>query len=121
MHRVERVNVGLMLSNMGYTSPDIFAQASSRWEKRQARALERAKIRMMKEKRAGNAQSYWEGIWGGESRGTYRSTEDEEGRERASKAAAAARRWREYSRKGADRRPTCSLPENKQQKEVQNV
>jgi len=46
-------------------------------------------------------------------------------RERASRAAAAARKWREYSRKGVDRRPTCSLPEKKssaeEQKEVQTV
>lgn len=32
-------------------------------------------------------------------------------KERAARAAAAARRWREYSRKGADKPPTFKLPE----------
>lgn len=36
---------------------------------------------------------------------------EEETKERAKKAAAAARRWREYSRSGADRPPTFKLPE----------
>jgi hypothetical protein len=36
---------------------------------------------------------------------------EEEGTERAKRAAAAARRWREYSRKGADRPPEYKLPE----------
>lgn len=124
MRRMERVNVGLMLSNMGGPTPDVFARASYRWEKRQARVLERARMKMMKEKRAGKAPSYWDGIWGGDSQATYQST-DNNARERASRAAAAARKWREYSRKGVDRRPTCSLPESKSaeedQKEMQNV
>lgn len=38
MRRVERVNVGLMLANMGSAVPDVFSQASIRWEKRQRRA-----------------------------------------------------------------------------------
>lgn len=40
-------------------------------------------------------------------------------KERAKRAAAAARRWREYSRKGADKPPTFKLPEaisNKKEK-----
>lgn len=32
-------------------------------------------------------------------------------KERARRAAAAARRWREYSRKGVDKPPTFKLPE----------
>lgn len=36
---------------------------------------------------------------------------DEEATERAKRAATAARRWREYSRKGADRPPRYKLPE----------
>lgn len=36
---------------------------------------------------------------------------DEEVEERAKRAAAAARRWREYSRRGADKPPTFKLPE----------
>lgn len=36
---------------------------------------------------------------------------DEEVKERAKRAAAAARRWREYSRRGADKPSTLKLPE----------
>lgn len=36
---------------------------------------------------------------------------EEDTKERVKRAAAAARRWREYSRKGADRPPTFKLPE----------
>lgn len=36
---------------------------------------------------------------------------EEEIKERARRAAAAARRWREYSRKGVDKPPTFKLPE----------
>jgi hypothetical protein len=36
---------------------------------------------------------------------------EEDAKERAKRAAAAARRWREYSRKGADRPPNFKLPE----------
>jgi len=36
---------------------------------------------------------------------------EEEAKERAKRAAAAARRWREYSRRGTDRPPTIKLPE----------
>lgn len=125
MRRVERVNVGLMLANMGRAIPDVFSEASARWERRQRRAQEHARIRMRKQKRGGEAQSYWEGVWGGDNRGTNPSSEIYSARERASRAAAAARKWREYSRKGVDRRPTCSLPEKKssaeEQKEVQTV
>jgi hypothetical protein len=34
-----------------------------------------------------------------------------EAKERAKRAAAAARRWREYSRKGTDKYPAFKLPE----------
>jgi hypothetical protein len=36
---------------------------------------------------------------------------EEETKERARRAAAAARRWREYSRKGVDKPPAYKLPE----------
>ena len=36
---------------------------------------------------------------------------EEEVEERAKRAAAAARRWREYSRRGVDKPPTFKLPE----------
>lgn len=36
---------------------------------------------------------------------------DEEVKDGAKRAAAAARRWREYSRKGADKPATFKLPE----------
>ncbi|CAD5166778.1 unnamed protein product [Musa acuminata subsp. malaccensis] len=107
MRRVERVNVGLMLSGMGSSSLDVFRMACSRWEKRQAKVLERAKIRMMKQKDSDKSGS-WSNIWGAPK--NYETTE-EEVKERAKRAAAAARRWREYSRRGADRPPTNKLPE----------
>ncbi|CAL9085884.1 unnamed protein product [Musa acuminata var. zebrina] len=105
MRRVERVNVGLMLSGMGSSSLDVFRMACSRWEKRQAKVLERAKIRMMKQKDSDKSGS-WSNIWGAPK--NYETTEV---KERAKRAAAAARRWREYSRRGADRPPTNKLPE----------
>lgn len=42
---------------------------------------------------------------------------EEEVKERAKRAAAAARRWREYSRTGADKPPTFKLPEAVSDKE----
>ncbi|XP_074592750.1 chaperone protein dnaJ C76, chloroplastic-like [Curcuma longa] len=109
MRRVERVNVGLMLAGMGGSSMDVFRMACSRWEKRQAKVLEKAKIRMMKQKdsdkKSGFTSGFWSNIWG-----SPKNTE-EEVKARAKSAAAAARRWREYSRKGADRPPTFKLPE----------
>lgn len=106
MRRVERVNVGVMLAGMGGSS-DVFRMASSRWEKRQSKVLEKARIRMMKQKGSNNSET-WTDLWG--SPKDYQNTE-EETRERAKKSAAAARRWREYSRRGADRPPTLKLPE----------
>ncbi|WOL14667.1 hypothetical protein Cni_G23448 [Canna indica] len=108
MRRVERVNVGLMLAGMGSSPIDVFRMANSRWEKRQAKVLQRAKIRMVKKKDSDKSTGSWSNIWGAQK--NYESTE-EEVKERAKKAAAAARRWREYSRKGADRPPTYKLPE----------
>ncbi|CAO2814574.1 unnamed protein product [Amaranthus hypochondriacus] len=107
MRRVERVNVALMLAGMGASS-DVFRMASSRWEKRQSKILEKAKARMMKQKGTNAADSYWDNLWGNpkESQPT-----EEEVKERANRAAAAARRWREYSRKGADKPPMYKLPE----------
>ncbi|KAL9244443.1 hypothetical protein vseg_018218 [Gypsophila vaccaria] len=106
MRRVERVNVALMLTGMG-ASADVFRMASSRWEKRQSKVLEQARIRMMKQKGSGSPDSYWSDLWGKTKE--YQSTE-EEVKERANRAAAAARRWREYSRRGADKVPTYKLP-----------
>ncbi|KAL5707461.1 hypothetical protein ACHQM5_018361 [Ranunculus cassubicifolius] len=108
MRRVERVNVALMLAGMG-TSADVFRMASSRWEKRQSKVLETARVRMMKQKGSNKPGSNWRDLWG--SAKDYENT-DEEKKERAKRAAAAARRWREYSRKGTDRPPVFKLPES---------
>ncbi|MED6224709.1 hypothetical protein PIB30_086632 [Stylosanthes scabra] len=108
MRRIERVNVALMLSGMGTASFDVFRMASSRWEKRQSKVLELARMRMMKQQRSDRTDSYWDNLWGNPK--DYESSE-EEVKERAKRAAAAARRWREYSRKGADKPPTFKLPE----------
>jgi ferredoxin len=113
MRRVERINVGLMLSGMGASS-DVFRMASSRWERRQTKVLEQAKIRMMNWKDSDKTDSYWSNLWGKPK--DYRSSE-EEIEERAKRAAAAARRWREYSRKGVDKPPTFKLPEAVSNKE----
>ncbi|XP_061364495.1 chaperone protein dnaJ C76, chloroplastic-like [Gastrolobium bilobum] len=108
MRRLERVNVAFMLSGMGSGSSDVFRMASSRWEKRQAKVLEQAKFRMMKQKGSDKTDSYWDNVWG--KTREYQSSE-EEVKERAKRAAAAARRWREYSRRGVDKPPTFKLPE----------
>lgn len=42
---------------------------------------------------------------------------EEEVKERAKRAAAASRRWREYSRKGVDKPSTFKLPEAMSNKE----
>lgn len=112
MRRVERVNVAMMLSGMGSGSADVFRMASSRWEKRQARVLEQAKIRMMNwEKDSDRTVSYWSNIWGKPKDNRNSVAAEEEVKERSKRAAAAARRWREYSRRGADQPPTFTLPE----------
>ncbi|BAT92375.1 uncharacterized protein HKW66_Vig0219720 [Vigna angularis] len=114
MRRVERVNVALMLSGMGTASIDVFRMASSRWEKRQSKVLEKAKFRMMKQEGSDKKSSYWDNLWGKQKE--YQSS-DEEVEERARRAASAARRWREYSRKGVDNPPTFKLPEANPAKE----
>lgn len=106
MRRVERVNVGLMLAGMGGSS-DVFRMASTRWEKRQSKVLEKARMQMVKRKDSDNGGS-WSDVWGNPK--DYQNTE-EEAKERAKRAAAAARRWREYSRRGTDRPPTFKLPD----------
>ncbi|OMO83870.1 3Fe-4S ferredoxin [Corchorus capsularis] len=108
MRRVERVNVAFMLSGMGSASSDVFRMATSRWEKRQAKVLQQAKIKMTQEKGSGKTDSYWSNLWGKPKE--YKKSE-EEVKERARRAAAAARRWREYSRRGVDKPPTFKLPE----------
>ncbi|KAJ8484521.1 hypothetical protein OPV22_017006 [Ensete ventricosum] len=114
MRRVERVNVGLMLAGMGSSSTDVFRMASTRWDKRQAKVLEKAKIRVTKQ-RDNDKNGSWSNIWGVPK--NYASTEEEAVKERAKRAAAAARRWREYSRRGVDRPPTYKLPETISNKE----
>ncbi|XP_024357455.2 chaperone protein dnaJ C76, chloroplastic [Physcomitrium patens] len=109
MRRVERVNVGMMLSGMGYQSPDVFAQASWRWEKRQAKAMEQARIRMMKEKGKDAFGAWWQG-WSNPGGDEDFRPDDMGARKRAAKTAAASRRWREYSRQNAGRRSVFSLP-----------
>uniref|UniRef100_A0A9I9EEI0 Uncharacterized protein n=1 Tax=Cucumis melo TaxID=3656 RepID=A0A9I9EEI0_CUCME len=65
MHRVERVNVAFMLSGMESSAVDVFRLANSRWEKRQAKVLEKAKVRMMKKKKNFDTDdSYWSSLWG---------------------------------------------------------
>ncbi|KAK9284631.1 hypothetical protein L1049_023807 [Liquidambar formosana] len=108
MRRMERVNVALMLSGMGSASADVFRMASSRWEKRQSKVLEQAKVRMMKQKGSGKSESFWNNVWG---KPKEAQNTEEEVKERSKRAAAAARRWREYSRRGADKPPTYKLPE----------
>ncbi|XP_024364480.1 uncharacterized protein [Physcomitrium patens] len=109
MRRIERVNVGMMLAGMGSQSPDVFAQASWRWEKRQAKALERARIRMMKENGKDAPGAWWQGWTNPGGDGDFKP-DDMGARERAAKTAAASRRWREYSRQNAGRRSVYSLP-----------
>ncbi|KAI4341130.1 hypothetical protein MLD38_025891 [Melastoma candidum] len=109
MRRVERVNVAFMLSGMGSGGVDVFKMASTRWEKRQAKVLGEAKIRMMKQKGSDDKSNiFWNNLWG---QSKDRRNSDEEAKERARRAAAAARRWREYSRRGVDKPPTFKLPE----------
>ncbi|CAA3026609.1 3Fe-4S ferredoxin [Olea europaea subsp. europaea] len=114
MRRVERVNVALMLSGMGSSGVDVFRMASSRWEKRQLKVLEQAKMRMTKQKDSDITRSYWNNLW---DKPKAREKSEEEVKERARRAAAASRRWREYSRRGADKPPTYKLPETVSNKE----
>ncbi|XP_071702706.1 uncharacterized protein [Rutidosis leptorrhynchoides] len=110
MRRVERVNVALMLAGMG-ASADVFRMANTRWEKRQNKVLEQARMRMMKSKDSNaKADSYWNNPWGSGKKPQNTGTE-EEVKARASRAAAAARRWREYSRRGVDKPATYKLPD----------
>ncbi|KAK8938488.1 Chaperone protein dnaJ 13 [Platanthera zijinensis] len=107
MRRIERVNVGLMLSGMGGASTDVFAMARRRWERRQENVLQKAKLWMMKQ-RGSDRSGSWSNLW----RNLYGYENTEEMKEVAKKAAAAAaRRWREYSKRGADQPLTFKLPE----------
>ncbi|XP_023530003.1 chaperone protein dnaJ C76, chloroplastic-like [Cucurbita pepo subsp. pepo] len=111
MRRVERVNVAFMLSGMGSSAVDVFRLASTRWEKRQSKVMEQAKVRMTKKKGSESNDSYWTNLWGSPKDQTNPANE-EDSKERAKRAAAAARRWREYSRRGVDKPPTFKLPES---------
>ncbi|XP_038994323.1 uncharacterized protein LOC120118335 [Hibiscus syriacus] len=104
MRRVERVYVALMLSGMG-SSSDVFRMASSRWEKRRAKVLEQAKVRMMQQKDGGKTDSYWTNLWGKPKE--YNKSEEEV----KEKARRAAGRWREHSKRGVDKAPSIKLPE----------
>ncbi|RDX79826.1 Chaperone protein dnaJ C76, chloroplastic [Mucuna pruriens] len=95
MRRVERVNVAIMLSGMGSASTDVFR-------------MEQAKLKMLKQKGSDKTDLFWNNLWGKPK--DFQSSE-EEIKERAKRAAAAARRWREYSRRGVDKPPTFKLPE----------
>eukprot|EP00271_Cylindrocystis_brebissonii_P018596 TRINITY_DN5351_c0_g2_i1.p1 TRINITY_DN5351_c0_g2~~TRINITY_DN5351_c0_g2_i1.p1 ORF type:complete len:396 (+),score=60.88 TRINITY_DN5351_c0_g2_i1:309-1496(+) len=118
MRRMERVSVGTMLAGMGSKGADVFGQAQWRWRKRQAKAQETTRVRMAKEK-GKDANSQWAGFWtpaadtfvgedgSGEAAGADASRVYNA--EKMARAAAAARRWREYSRSGADRRPKRAL------------
>ncbi|KAL5055114.1 hypothetical protein RYX36_035796 [Vicia faba] len=108
MRRIERVNVALMVSGMGSALSDVFRMANTRWEKRQLNFLAQARMRMMKQKGYDKTNSYWDNLRGKPR--DYESSE-EEVKERAKRAAAAARKWREYSRKGVSKSPTVKLPE----------
>lgn len=123
MRRMERVSVGSMLAGMGGAKGgDVFGQARVRWEKRQAAVLEATRLRMARE-HGKKATSQWGGFWAPAS--SEAPPEEEKGKgsantarqagrmynaEKMGKAAAAARRWREYSRSGVDRRPKRVLP-----------
>ncbi|KAG0459570.1 hypothetical protein HPP92_022698 [Vanilla planifolia] len=106
MRRVERVNVGLMLSGMGRASTDVFAMACKGGKSVKQKSWKRL-LRMMKQN-GSNISWSWSNLSGNPRR--YENSE-EEVKERAKKAAAASRRWREYSRKGTDRPPNFKLPE----------
>ncbi|KAI8007098.1 hypothetical protein LOK49_LG07G00682 [Camellia lanceoleosa] len=56
--------VALMLSRLGSSSVDVFRMATSQWEKRQAKILEKAKMWMMKQKGYDQTESYWSNLWG---------------------------------------------------------
>lgn len=94
---------------------------------------------MAKQQGSDKAPSFWNNVWsdpkGNENTGKFKFISlikgsgkegvsitvllnflfgrviDVDVKERAARAAAAARRWREYSRKGVDKRPTYKLPE----------
>lgn len=100
-----------------------------------------ARSRMMKRKSTDETPSYWDNLWGQQNdykkSGKINSLKlflwiiiitifvikeakdlismsvtEEEVQERAQRAAAAARRWREYSRRGVDKRPSFKLPDS---------
>ncbi|GBG72636.1 hypothetical protein CBR_g12210 [Chara braunii] len=118
MRRMERVNVGLMLAGQGRSGADVFQSAATKWDKRQARALERAAREAAKAKAKSKGEkkrSWWEFTTTVEEedggRAAYESKEKRKtAMERAVAAAEAARRWREYSRAGLDRRTRRALP-----------
>lgn len=124
MRRMERVNVAMMLAGMGPKGMDVFAQASHRWEKRQLQSLARARAKMAKEARKGATKKggMWGSFWSAPAGEDVGEESEESGAAatgsagkgpsrdaRMAQAAAAARRWREYSRSGVDRRATRAL------------
>lgn len=121
MRRVERVSVGTMAAGMGRKGVDVFSQAQWRWDKRQRQALERQRMRMQQRGYQSDTSpnsygsSTWSSFW---TPGKDAESEDEgeatretsnvssRRREKMAQAAAAARKWREYSRRGVDRKAT---------------
>eukprot|EP00898_Chlorokybus_atmophyticus_P007496 jgi/Chlat1/7748/Chrsp66S07214 len=65
MRRVERVNVGAMMSGMGLNGADVFSMAQDRWHKRQVDAFRR--VEMEAAKKAKKAGTWWQWGWGVES------------------------------------------------------
>lgn len=137
MRRMERVNVAMMLAGMGAKGNDVFAQASHRWEKRQARTVARARAKMAKEARKGvkkkqGSANMWGAFWSTTANSDAGVDSEDEEAPRAdsaaagspsreakmAQAAAAARRWREYSRSGVDRRATRALNAAREEREV---
>ncbi|KAG8086170.1 hypothetical protein GUJ93_ZPchr0010g8569 [Zizania palustris] len=66
MRRMERVNVGLMSAGMG-VSIDVFRMASTRWERRQSKVLEKIRTRMTNRNNS-DISSSWSDIWGSPTR-----------------------------------------------------
>eukprot|EP00270_Netrium_digitus_P014961 TRINITY_DN5170_c0_g1_i1.p1 TRINITY_DN5170_c0_g1~~TRINITY_DN5170_c0_g1_i1.p1 ORF type:complete len:365 (+),score=86.37 TRINITY_DN5170_c0_g1_i1:118-1212(+) len=131
MRRIERVNVGVMCAGQGTKGVDVFAQASWRWEKRRSRLVERARVKLMKER--GKKMNVWgQSMWAraedmpdmdSMNRGTSSSAGGRGSKfttERMAAAAAAARRWREYSQQGVDRRPMKFIGRTEETREEEN-
>ncbi|CAI5975843.1 unnamed protein product [Closterium sp. NIES-64] len=118
MRRMERVSVAIMQAQSS-RGADVFMQANSRWEKRRNKALSKAKAQAARDGKAGKYNKpLWETMgeamgmggekssWRGDGEGVSdkAASSNPVNQEKVRRAAAAARRWREYSRQGVDRR-----------------